>query len=132
MGTEQSQRPTFEHPYDNPLSSGLRFLVEVIAWVAGPWAAATHSFWLFIPAAVVLIGLPAIFSTRGDKRQIVVATPGPLRALLELGLQIVAIGAAWVVWPVWLAVASTVAVAAAIATGIPRTMWLLRGAPGPT
>ena len=131
MGREQSPQPTFEHPYDTPLSSGLRFLVEVIAWVAGPWAAATQSFWLFIPAAVVLIGLPAIFSTRGDKRQIVVATPGPLRALLGLGIQIVAVGAAWVVWPVWLAVASTVAVAAAFATGIPRTIWLLRGAPRP-
>jgi len=131
MGTEQSQQPTFEHPYDTPLSSGLRFLVEVIAWVAGPWAAATQNFWLFIPAAVVLIGLPAIFSTRGDKRNIVVATPGPLRALLELGLQVVAVGAAWVVWPAWLAVASTIVVIAAVATGIPRTMWLLRDAPGP-
>ena len=119
----------FTHPYDTPLSSGLRFLVEVIAWVAGPWAAANQSFWLFIPVAVVLIGLPAIFSTRGDKRSVVVATPGPLRALLELGLHAVAIGAAWVVWPVWLAVAATAVVVVALATGIPRTLWLLRGAP---
>ena len=89
-----------------------------------------QSLWLVVPVSVVLIGLPAIFSTRGDKRQVVVATPGPLRVLLELGLHVVAVAAAWVVWPVWLAIVATVVVAAAIATGIPRTRWLLRGAPG--
>ena len=125
-----SSPPAFKHPYDTPLSSSLRFLVEVIAWVAGPWAAANQSFWLFIPVATVLVGLPAVFSTVGDKRNVVVATPGPLRVLLELGLHVVAIGAAWVVWPAWLAVAATVAVVVALATGIPRTLWLLRGAPG--
>ncbi len=124
-----SDQPAFEHPYDTALSAGLRFLVEVIAWVAGPWAAANESFWLFIPVAVVLVGLPAVFSTVGDKRQIVVATPGPLRLVLELGLHAVAIGAAWVVWPVWLAGAATAVVVVAFATGIPRAMWLLRGAP---
>ncbi|MCI0856659.1 MAG: hypothetical protein J4N98_08210 [Chloroflexi bacterium] len=124
-----SSQPAFKHPYDTPLSSGLRFLVEVIAWVAGPWAAAQQSLWLIAPVLVVLVGLPAIFSARGDKRQIIVATPGPLRVVLELGLHAVAIAASWVVWPVWLAVAATVVVAVALATGIPRTMWLLRGAP---
>ena len=79
--------------------------------------------------AVVLVGLPAVFSTVGDKRSVVVATPGPLRVLLELGLHVVAIGAAWVVWPAWLAAAAPVVVGVALATGIPRTMWLLRGAP---
>ncbi len=124
-----SSQSAFEHPYDTPLSSGLRFLVELIAWVAGPWVAATVNFWLFIPVAVVLVGLPAIFSTRGDKRSVVVATPGPLRVVLELGLHAVAIVAAWVVWPAWVAIAATVAVVVALATGIPRTLCLLRGAP---
>ncbi len=126
-----SEQPAFEHPYDTPLSAGLRFLVEVIAWVAGPWAAANQSFWLFIPVAVVLVGLPAVFSTVGDKRSVVVATPGPLRLVLELGLHVVAIAAAWTVWPVWLAIAATAVVVVALATGIPRSMWLLRGAPLP-
>ena len=123
-------RTVFDHPLDTPLTSGLRFLAEVIAWVAGPWAAAQQSLWLAVPVLVVLVGLPAIFSTPGDKRQVFVATPGPLRVLLELGLHVVAVAAAWVVWPVWLAIVATVVVAAAIATGIPRTLWLLRGAPG--
>lgn len=97
--------------------------------MAGPWAAAQQSIWLIAPVLVVLVGLPAIFSTPGDKRQIVVATPGPLRVVLELGLHAVAIAASWVVWPVWLAVAATIVVAAALALGMPRMMWLLRGAP---
>ena len=125
-----SRTSVFDHPLDTPLTSGLRFLAEVIAWVAGPWAAAQQSLWLVVPVSVVLVGLPAIFSTRGDKRQVVVATPGPLRVLLELGLHVVAVAAAWVVWPVWLAIVATVVVAAAIATGIPRTLWLLRGTLG--
>lgn len=124
-----SSKAAFKHPYDTLLSSGLRFLVEVIAWVAGPWAAANQSFWLFVPAVVVLVGLPAVFSTAGDKRSVVVATPGPLRVVLEIGLHVVAIATAWIVWPVWLAIATTVFVVAALATGMPRTLWLLRGAP---
>ncbi|MCH8009052.1 MAG: hypothetical protein IIC91_09325 [Chloroflexi bacterium] len=123
-----SDQPAFKHPYDTPLSSGLRFLVEVIAWVAGPWAAAQQSIWLIAPVLVVLVGLPAVFSTRGDKRSVLVATPGPLRVLIELGLHVVAIAGSWVVWPAWLAVAATVVVAAALALGTPRMMWLLRGA----
>gem|GEM_PF-1769312 len=78
-----NQGHTFDNPYDNALSASTRFAVEVIAWVAGPWAAAGISLWLVIPAVAVLVGLPAIFSTVGDKRKIVVATPGPIRIAIE-------------------------------------------------
>lgn len=120
-------QPPFIHPFDSPLSSGLRFLVEVIAWVAGPWAAAQYSVWLAVAIAVMLIGLPAIFSTAGDKKQVVVATPGPLRVLIELLLHGVAAAAIWVVWPAWIAGIASIVVIAALATGVPRTKWLLRG-----
>ena len=80
------------HPYDTPVSAGLRFSVEILAWVAGPWAATELTFWLWPPAAILLIGLPAVFSTRGDKRQVLVPTPGPVRVLIELLLHAVAIG----------------------------------------
>ena len=126
-----NRQSAFSHPFDTPVSAGLRFFVEVIAWVAGPWAAAQLSPWLIVPVLILLVGLPAIFSTPGDKKQIVVATPGPLRVILELGLHAVAIAAPWVIWPVWLAGAATFVVAAALAAGIPRTLWLLRGAPAP-
>lgn len=40
---------TFTHPCDTPFSAGLRFAVEVLAWVAGPWAMAfgwKRLYWL--------------------------------------------------------------------------------------
>ena len=42
-------------PYDTPWSSGLRFAIELVAWVAGPWAVAdvTGVAWTAVPAAVV-------------------------------------------------------------------------------
>lgn len=119
----------FEHPYDTPLSSALRFAVELVAWVAGTWVVAQWSVWLAVPALIVLVGLPSVFSTPGDKKQVVVPTPGPVRALLELALYLVAVAGAWVVWPTWLAVIATLIVVASVVVGMPRTMWLLRGAP---
>ena len=103
--------------------------MEVIAWVAGPWAAGRVALWLAIPALVLLVGLPSVFSTSGDKRQVVVPTPGPLRAALELLLHVIAIVAPWFVWPPVVAVVTTLIVAAALVTGVPRMRWLLRGAP---
>jgi hypothetical protein len=71
--------------------------VEIIAWVSGPWAAAQLSLWLIFPALIILIGLPSVFSTRGDKRKIVVATPGPPRVLMEIALHLVAAAGPWVI-----------------------------------
>ncbi len=121
-----------DHPYDTPLSAGLRFGVELTAWVAGPWAAAQAAPWLAIPALVVLVGLPAVFSTKGDKRQVVVSTPGAVRVVIELALHAVAVAGAWIAWPAWLALAVTLVVAAALGVGLPRLGWLLRGAPART
>jgi len=47
-----------QHSFDMPVSSGLRFASELVAWVAGPWAIAQISGWLVVPALVILIGLP--------------------------------------------------------------------------
>jgi hypothetical protein len=118
-------------PYDMYWSRGLRFLVEILAWVTGPLAAAelTGSGWAAIPAALVLVALPAVFSTPGDKQQVVVATPGPARLLIEIALYGAAVAGAWIVWPAWLGLTTTVIVAAAAVTGLPRARWLLRGAP---
>ena len=120
----------FRHPYDTLVSGGLRFLSEIIAWVAGPWAVAQWSNWLILPALLLLVGLPGIFSTPNDKRQIVVPTPGPIRVVLEMFLYLIAAVAPWYVWPeavAWLAVGIVIA---AIGVGMPRFLWLARGAPG--
>ena len=116
-------------PFDTPLSAGSRFGVEVIAWVAGPWAAAQISIWLAIPVAIVLVGMPAIFSTTGDKKQVVVATPGPIRVRIEFALQAAALAGAWIAWPTWLAVVCTVVIGVSLVSGVPRMRWLLAGAP---
>lgn len=84
-----------------------------------------------VPAALILLALPSVFSTPGDKQQVVVATPGPIRLLIEMVLYLAAVGGAWIAWPTWPAVTTTVMVAAAAATGVPRARWLLRGAPRP-
>ena len=120
----------FKHPYDTPLSGGLRFLSEVLGWVACAQLAASYSPWLALPALLVVMGLPAVFSTPGDKKKIFVATPGPLRVLLELALFALFIFCFWAVWPAWLAAAATAVVIASIAAGIPRIRWLLQKAPG--
>lgn len=119
----------FEHTFDNSVNSGLRFLAEIIAWVAGPWVAAQVSVWLAIPAAVILVGLPSVFSTIGDKKQVLVPTPGPLRAALEFALYGVAAVAPWLVWPLWAGVIADIVVIGAIVLGVRRTKWLIAGAP---
>lgn len=129
MSDRPQQLPS---PYDTWLSGGLRFVVELIAWVAGPWAASDWlGGWALLPAAVILVGAPAVFSTPGDKHQVLVPTPGPVRFVIELDLATVAVIAAWRVWPPSAAVAVTVVVGAALITGWRRSLWLLRGAPLP-
>ena len=118
-----------KHPFDTPLSAALRFGTELIAWIAGPWAAGTVHGWLIIPALVLLVGLPSIFSTPGDKNVIVVPTPGPVRVLIEFVLYSVALAAPWLVWPQPVAIATSLVVVASVAAGIPRIAWLLKGAP---
>lgn len=126
--TSQGALPS---PYDTYASAGLRFLVELIAWIAGPWAAAelAGSGWVAVPAAIVLLALPSVFSTPGDKEQIVVPTPGPIRLAIEVVLSVVAAVGAWIVWPPWLGVAATAVAVAALVTGGRRAVWLARGAP---
>ncbi len=59
MRHNKNNEENFQHPHDTPLSSGLRFLSEIIAWVAGPWAVALVSQWLIV-IATVAAGLPRI------------------------------------------------------------------------
>src|SRR5437588_438911 len=48
-------------------SSALRFAAELVAWIAAPWALATHSPVLAGVVLLLLIGLPTVFATPGDK-----------------------------------------------------------------
>ena len=85
----------------DPLSaSAPRFLVEIIAWVAAPWALAAHSIWLAVLADVLLIGLPAVFGMPGAKRQKnPVSIPARQAIALELLQPVAACVAAYAAWP---------------------------------
>ena len=118
-------------PYDTVASSALRLVIEVTAWITGPWAvaASTGMAWTAIPTAIVIIGLSSIFSTPGDKNNVIVATPGPLRLAIELLTVAIAVVGAWIVWPQWTAMIVTGLALAELVAGIPRARWLARGAP---
>jgi len=118
-------------PYDTAASSSSRFLIELVAWVAGPWAVAstTGQAWTALPTAAILIGLAAVFSTPGDKNNVVVPTPGPIRLVIEALTLVVAVWGAWLVWPQWAAILITGLAVLNVVSGWPRTRWLTRGAP---
>lgn len=118
-------------PYDTPWSAASRFLIELAAWVAGPWAVAeiTGSGWWAIPTAVVLLGLPALFNTPGDKEFDGIPTPGPVRIAIEMLLLAAAVAGAWIAWPPWAGVVVSVLGMVMLVTGVPRYRWLAAGAP---
>ncbi|MET8911450.1 hypothetical protein [Micromonospora sp. NPDC004551] len=104
----------------NGLPSALRFLTELVAWVATPWALARHSVVLAVASVVLLIGLPTLFATPGDKRHAIVPVPGPVTiALVLLQLVAAALGA-WAAWPQPVAVAVTLLAVATVVTELPR------------
>ncbi|MEU0403118.1 hypothetical protein ABZ318_23350 [Streptomyces sp. NPDC006197] len=118
-GETDSGRP------DDGVASALRFATELVAWVATPWALAGHSWLLAALSVVVLIGLPTLFSTPGDKAQVIVAVPGRVTILLVLLQLAAAVASSWLAWPAWAAVPVTALAAATVVTERRRWTWLL-------
>ena len=115
---------------DNIVSSLTRFILELVAWIAGPWAVFQMYGWVSAwLVALALLALPAVFSTRGDKKHVIISTPGPIRLLIEFLLFAVAGYAAWQVWPIEAAWAVWGVIGVGVLAGMPRSVWLLRGAP---
>lgn len=115
---------------DDRLPSALRFTTELVAWVATPWALFAYSWPLAVLAVVLLIGLPTLFSTPGDKAQVIVPVPGAVTILLVLLQLTAAVVSAWLAWPVWAAVPVTVLAVATLGTERRRWQWLLTTAGG--
>jgi hypothetical protein len=110
---------------DDRVASAFRFATELVAWVSAPWALAPHSVPLAVLSVLVLIGLPTVFATPGDKRQVLVAVPGGVTIALVLLQLVVAVVASWVAWhPVAAAVVCVVAVVTVVLE-LPRWRWLL-------
>lgn len=110
---------------DDRTASALRFATELVAWVATPWALAGHSWLLAALSVVVLIGLPTLFATRGDKANVIVAVPGWATILLVLLQLAAAVASSWLAWPAWAAVPVTLLAGAALLTERPRWRWLV-------
>jgi hypothetical protein len=106
-------------------ASALRFLTELVAWVATPWALWSFSWPLAIAAVTVLIGLPTVFATPGDKRQVIVPVPGVVTVLLVILQMVAAVVSAWVAWHPVAAVCVSVLAAVSAVTELPRWSWLL-------
>jgi hypothetical protein len=111
-------------PPDGGLAAALRFLTELVAWVATPWALASWSVPAAVVAVIVLIGLPTVFATPGDKARPVVAVPGPVTILLVILQLAAAVIAAWFAWPTLVAIAVTLLALATLITEQPRWRWL--------
>lgn len=100
---------------------------ELVAWIATPWALAAHSPVLAGAALLLLIGLPAVFATPGDKKQVVVAVPGKVTILLVVTQLVAAAVAAWAAWPVPVALLVWVLVVLTVYSELPRWRRLTGG-----
>ncbi|MDN0198517.1 hypothetical protein [Streptomyces sp. S.PNR 29] len=109
---------------DDRTAPVLRFATELAAWVATPWALSGHSWLLAVLAVVVLIGLPTVFSTPGDKAQVIVPVPGRVTILLVLLQLAAAVISAWLAWPSWAAVLVSLLAATTLVTERRRWQWL--------
>ncbi len=112
------------HAVDNPVGAVSRFLVEVAAWVAAPWAASRVHWVLAVVVLVVLLWLPGVYSVPGDKNFSGRPVSGPVRIGIELLLMAAAVAGAWVVWPDWAAITVTAVTAVALVANLPRWRWL--------
>lgn len=122
------QAVTSVKPGHDKVRGGLRFATELIAWVGAPWALWSHSILLAILADVLLIGLPAVFSTPGDRPggDSPVAVPGIVTILLLVLQLVAAIASAWALWPTWIAVVVTLLCLVVPVSEQPRWRSLLR------
>ena len=101
--------------------------VELVAWVAAPWAVAARGSWVAaVLVLIVLVALPATFNVPGDKHRDGRAVSGRVRIGIELLLTGAAVLGACFAWPVWAAVAVVVLAFAFLALGVPRWRWLLQ------
>jgi hypothetical protein len=131
MTNTDSPKSAFDNPLDTKISASTRFAIEIAAWVAGPWAAAdlTGNWLMTIPVLAILVALPGVFSTTGDKRHVVVAVPGRVRLFIEILLTVVAIYSAFVVWTYFGAIVVAVIALAMFVAGAPRAKWLFSNEP---
>jgi hypothetical protein len=111
----------------DPVSaSAPRFLIEIIAWIAAPWALAPHSIWLAVLVDVLLIGLPTVFGMPGAKKQKNPVSIAAVPAIaLELLQPVAACVSAFAAWPAVVAYSVVAASLAACLLQLHRWRWML-------
>lgn len=109
---------------DDRLPSVFRFLTEIAAWVALPWAIADTSIVLGVFVGLAMVALPTVFATPGDKRQVLVPVSGKVTIALVAAHILAALYGSWSAWPVWPAIPTTVVALMTIVTEMPRWRWL--------
>jgi hypothetical protein len=99
----------------------------MVAWVATPWALATHSPLLAGVALLLLIGLPTVFVTPGDRVKVLVPVPGAVAVGLNIVQLFAAVVSAWAAWPVPVALLVWLLVIVTIYAELPRWRRLAGG-----
>ena len=118
-------QPAAKSP-DNLARATPRFLCELAAWVATPWAFVTqmHSVALAVMSVIVLIGLPAAFATPAEKPKAIVPIPGSGTVALVALQLFAALISAWLAWPMPAAIVVSALIAVTVVTEQPRWRWL--------
>jgi hypothetical protein len=99
----------------------------MVAWVATPWALAAHSPLLAGVALLLLIGLPTVFVTPGDRVRVLVPVPGAVAVGLNIVQLFAAVVSAWAAWPVPVALLVWLLVIVTIYAELPRWRRLAGG-----
>jgi hypothetical protein len=121
-GTEKAGIAAYKEPW---YATALRAGLELVGWIGLPIALWPHSILAAIAAPVLLIGVPAIFQTPGDKPGTNVAVPGWVTILMVVAELGGAVAAAWLLFWTWAAVLVTVLALLTCVTEIPRWKLLL-------
>ncbi len=114
-----------EQAVDSPLGASTRFAMELLAWIAAPWAIAQWSIIGAVIVLVVLVVLPARFNVPGDKNIVGHAVSGTTRIAIELLLYASAVAGSFAAWPRWAAAAVALLAVLTVIVGLPRWRWLL-------
>lgn len=115
---------------DDRLPSVFRFLTEIAAWVALPWAVADTSIVLGVFVGLAMVAVPTVFTTPGDKRQVLVPVSGKVTIALVAVHILAALYGSWSAWPVWVAIPTTAVALMTIVTEMPRWRWLWKATSG--
>jgi hypothetical protein len=117
---------TYKEPW---YATALRAGLELVGWIGLPIALWHHSILAAVGVDVLLIGVPAVLQTPGDKPGTVVAVPGWVTVLMVLGELAGAVAAAWLLFWTWAAVTVTVLALVTCVTELPRWKRLLARTP---